>query len=225
MDSISSLGAAAGSSATTQSAAQASRDKLGADYQSFLKLLIAQVSNQDPLEPMDSTAFVSQLAQLTQVEQSISTNETLEKIETRLGASEGLSDVVLIGREVTVPTNRIELSGGRAPFSYDLAKPAESVKAVIRANDGTLLREIPGLLGPAGEQQDVVWDGKDMHGLQVPDNTFRVEIDAKDANGKQVSYTTYAASKVEQVAFRGGQPMLVLSNEDEAPAGSVIRVR
>lgn len=205
--------------------AGAAKDALGVDYQSFLKLLIAQVSNQDPLEPMDSTTFVSQLAQLTQVEQSIATNANLEQIDQRLGNVEALSDVALIGRDVTVPTDRIELREGRAALSYALSGEAQSVTLTIKTLDGTVVRELTGQPGTSGTLHRVEWDGRDSGGLPVPDSIFQVAVTATDAAGAPVAYQTTSTSRVEELTFREGYPLLVLRNGSEAYAGSMTTVR
>lgn len=205
--------------------ASLSKDKLDADYQSFLKLLIAQVSNQDPLEPMDSTTFVSQLAQLTQVEQSIVTNSNLESIDKRLGNVEALSDVQLIGRDVTVPTDRIELRDGKAAITYSLSGQAASVTVTIKATDGTVVREMTGQPGAAGVAHAIEWDGLDSGGLPVPDSVFNVSVTATDAAGNSIAYQTTATSRVEQLTFRDGYPLLILRNGAEAFAGTVTTVR
>jgi flagellar basal-body rod modification protein FlgD len=205
--------------------ASLAKGKLDTDYQSFLKLLIAQVSNQDPLEPMDSTTFVSQLAQLTQVEQSIVMNSNLEKIDRRLGNVEALSDVQLIGRDVTVPTDRIELRDGTASLTYSLAAEAQSVTISIKTADGTVIRELTGQPGASGTPHQVTWDGRDLGGLPVPDSNFRVEINARDAAGKPLGYQMTSTSRVQELTFREGFPLLVLRNGAEAYAGSVMAVR
>ena len=224
MTTLSPLNAATAASGQPAKAAD-SREKLDADYQSFLKLLIAQISNQDPLEPMDSTAFVSQLAQLTQVEQSITSNEMLEKISGQLGASGARSDVMLLGREVLVPTDQISLRDGAARFSYALGDEAGRVSARILSEDGTEMRRIDNLPGSADTRHQVNWDGRDIDGLPVPNGTFRVEIVAMDAEDEPVSHTSYAAGQVERVAFRDGWPVLELDSGAEAAADSVISVQ
>lgn len=205
--------------------ASIAKDKLDTDYQSFLKLLIAQVSNQDPLEPMDSTTFVSQLAQLTQVEQSIVTNSNLESIDQRLGNVEALSDVQLIGRDVTVPTDRIELRDGTASLTYSLSGEAQNVTVMIKTIDGTVVRELTGQPGASGVPHVVTWDGRDSGGLPVPDSIFQVSVAATDTAGAPVAYQTTSTSRVEELTFREGYPLLVLRNGSEAYAGSVTAVR
>lgn len=209
----------------TSSNAGVAKEKLDTDYQSFLTLLIAQVSNQNPLEPMDSTVFVSQLAQLTQVEQSIVTNSNLERIDARLSNVEALSDVQLIGRDVSVPTDRVELRNGRAALSYTLSNDAESVVVSIRAADGTILHEAVGQPGAGRVAHAVTWNGLDFEGLPVPDGVFEVTVDARNSEDKPVGYKTIATTRVEELEFRGGQTMLILRNGSEVHAGSVTSVR
>ncbi|MDG1128279.1 MAG: flagellar hook assembly protein FlgD [Paracoccaceae bacterium] len=210
---------------TTTTDSNIAKDKLDTDYQSFLKLLIAQVSNQDPLEPMDSTTFVSQLAQLTQVEQSIVTNANLEKIDTRLSNVESLSDVQLIGRDVTVPTDRIELRDGQAAFTYALSRDATDVAIRVMTADGTVLREMTGQPGVGGTDHAVTWDGRDVDGLPVPDGVFRVEVLARDSADNAVPYDTSSTTRVEQLSFAGGVTTMLLRNGDTAFAGTVTAVR
>ena len=74
------VGAVTGASAASESAATVAAEKAKVDYDAFLKLLVAEMNNQDPTEPMDSTKFISQLASFSQVEQSVATNKRLETL-------------------------------------------------------------------------------------------------------------------------------------------------
>ena len=190
-----------------------------------MKLLTAQVANQDPLEPMDSTTFVSQLAQLSQVEQSIQTNANLEQINVRLAAAGALSDIQLIGHEVTLATDTIELRDGSAAFEFELNEPAQSVTARIMTEDGTVVRTLSGLNTSADTAHAVTWDGYDNQGLLVPDAVFKVAIDAVDAEDTAISASTYASTEVEELTFETGQSVMVLRNGDQALSGSVIAIR
>lgn len=216
--------AAAATGAKTQSAAAVASDKLDVDYQSFLKLLTAQISNQDPLKPMDSTQFVSQLAQLSQVEQSVQTNSNLETIAAKLSSVGAMADVQLIGHEVTVPTDALPLRGGSASYSYELSDSAASAKAVIRGADGTVVREIEGLATAGGKRHDLSWDGLDSSGLRVPDDDFTVEIVARDAEGKSISYDGYGSATVKSLVFREGESRLLLDDGTEVASASVMAV-
>ncbi|OWY00871.1 hypothetical protein B6V76_15545 [Thioclava sp. IC9] len=204
--------------------ANPAQSKISADYNSFLQLLTAQIRNQDPLKPMDSTQFVSQLAQLSQVEQTVQTNTNLKTIDAKLSAMGAMSDVALMGKTVSLASDRIELRDGQASTSYELAAPADKVTAVIKTEDGTELRRITGLPGRAGEKIALKWDGRDSAGLPVPDDTFRVEIDAQDADGNAVSYDTYPSTQVEQVRFSSQGQSLVLRNGEEVPSSLIVAV-
>lgn len=215
----------AATGAATQSRSQSALDNLSNDYLSFVKLLTAQIQNQDPLEPIDSTAFVSQLAQLSQVEQTIASNTNLEEINARLAASAVMSDISLIGREVTLETDQLELSGGSARFDYEVADPAGLVTARIKAEDGTVVREFTGLAGTAGDVHSVFWDGLDDDGLPVPDSLFTIEVEAETTDGDPVESRTYASSVVEEVVFEDGAPQLVLRNGGKARSGQIASIR
>lgn len=204
--------------------AQGATNRLSADYQSFLTLLTAQLMNQNPLEPMDSSTFVTQLAQLSQVEQAVTTNAHLEQISAELSAQAMLGDLQLIGRTVTVPSTKLDLTNGSAQFSFSVAPGAEEVSARILADDGTLIREFTGLSTAAGKLNKVEWDGKDLHGLTVPDGRFKIEVTAKDPEGKTVATETYAASAVVRLSLEGGYATLHLANGETTFSGMVVAV-
>ena len=149
------VGEVTGSLGNASSTANVASQKLSADYESFLKLLTAQLQNQDPLEPMDSSTFVSQLAQLSQVEQSIQTNSHLESIAAKLNTAGLTNDLGLIGRQVSVPGNEFDVVGGRGSFDYMLEQEVASVSAVIRDRSGTLLRQLEGL-STEGLQDEII---------------------------------------------------------------------
>jgi flagellar basal-body rod modification protein FlgD len=92
---VSAVASAANSTNTTQTDA---KSKTSVDYESFLKLLVAEMKNQDPTKPMDSTDFIAQLATFSQVEQSVQSNTKLDQILQSTALSQAGS---LIGREIT----------------------------------------------------------------------------------------------------------------------------
>ncbi|MEX3314470.1 flagellar hook assembly protein FlgD [Sulfitobacter sp. PS-8MA] len=204
------------------SAAATSAGELQESYNSFLTLLTAQISNQDPLKPVDSTQFVSQLAQLTQVEQSIATNANLEQISTMLSTVGAMSDMQLIGRDVLVPSSQVRMTETDFPLSYEVAPGAEAVNIRIYSQDGNLLRELPGSSTESGEVIDVAWDRRDSQGLPVPPDTVRVEIAAKDSAGNDVRVTPLTRAEVARVNFTANGAELVLDN-GEAVLSQTIR--
>jgi flagellar basal-body rod modification protein FlgD len=216
-------------SASTPSAGQAasssSLSQLSADYQTFLKLLTAQVSNQDPLAPMDSSTFVTQLAQLSQVEQSVQVNANLAEISARISGAMAMADVQLIGRTVTAPGDRIvqPLEGTR--MSYTLSESADAVSARIVTEDGTVLRRFGGLPVTGGDYHDLTWDGRDDAGLPVVgDGPFRLEIQALDADGEMIPYTSFTQAQVASVVLSNGTPMLVLEDGTQVSSSRVTQI-
>lgn len=206
------------------SAAQGAATRLSADYQSFLKLLTAQLANQDPLEPMDSSTFVTQLAQLSQVEQAITSNANLERITNQLANAGLQGDMQFIGRAVTVPGAALVLEGGSARFGYAVSTDAKTVTAEVLGEDGTVIRRFEDLPTSAGKVHDVDWDGLDSYGLPVPDGTFTVKLTALDTEPEAIAGTTFATSQVERLTFDGWISTLHLANGEEVYAAQVVAV-
>lgn len=212
-------------SAGTQTKAQSSLSKLGSDYQSFLKLLTAQISNQDPLEPMDSTTFVTQLAQLSQVEQTVATNTNLEAMSAQLSSLGSLAGLSLIGKTVVAPSNQLALAEGLpAQIPYRLAGEANAVTMTIRDADGSIVRVLKELPRSADGIQQATWDGRDMDGLQMPEGNYSVEIEALNAEGGPITAGLYAKSRVTGLSFEDGLATLMLANGDSVMAGAVERI-
>ncbi|MBP0484574.1 flagellar hook assembly protein FlgD [Sagittula salina] len=217
------LGLTAASSAAPT--ASASMSQLSEDYQSFITLLTAQIQNQDPLEPMDSTTFISQLAQLSQVEQAVSTNDKLDGIATQLSSMAAVSGLSLIGRTVVAPGDQVSLADGSATVGYRLSADAAAVRISVQAADGTLLRMLDGSGTTGGEVHQITWDGDDYEGLQVPDGTYNVVVEALDAEGYTVPAQAYASAQVASMTFEDGLATLHLENGRSVAAGLVEEVR
>ncbi|MCA0922613.1 flagellar hook assembly protein FlgD [Pseudooceanicola nanhaiensis] len=204
------------------STATSSMSTLSDDYNSFLQLLTAQVANQDPLEPMDSSTFVSQLAQLSSVEQQIITNSHLETIGGQVATAAVLNDLSFVGHEVTIATDQMELIDSEGSFFYELADTADTVSAQIYASDGTLVKEFTGLDTTAGTLTQVTWDGTDSDGLPVPDDTFTVQIVAEDAEGESVTAETYATTAVEGITYAAGLSQLLLRSGETNTSANIL---
>ncbi|MGN0931484.1 flagellar hook assembly protein FlgD [Falsigemmobacter intermedius] len=203
----------------------ASRNTLASDYQSFLNLLVAQVSNQDPLEPMESSQFVSQLAQLTQVEQSVQVNTQMEALRRQLSLNAALSETALIGREVTVPSETFSLDEDGARFAYELGTAAETVQLQIRDASGALVAVIDQPAGEAGARREVSWDGMTSGGLRAENGRYGISVAAITASGEAGSYQTYSAGKVVAIDYNGGSTWLQLADGTRVSSGDIIGAR
>lgn len=209
----------------SNSLSQVASNKLTADYQSFLKLLTAQLTNQDPLEPMDSSTFVSQLAQLSQVEQSIQTNSHLESIAAQLSTAGLSSDLGLIGREVSVPGGVFDLVSGRANVDYMLDTTANDVIAIITDSAGETVAQIDDLPTGADTLHSFTWNGLGTDGQKVADGIYNAEIIAMDPDGNILGATAYTKAVVDRLTLSGGASVLHLNNGDTVMASAVAAVQ
>lgn len=201
---------------------QTSKATLGQDYEKFISLLVAQVQNQDPLSPMDGTEFVSQLAQLTQVEQAVRTNDTLDQLNTTLEINSALSQSFLVGREVTTLSETFTLGESGGSFSYEMEGSPSAVTAVITDAGGRTVRQIAGLSTQSGVVVDVAWDGLDDSGNPMPAGEYGVSLVTPEGAG---AYNTYATATVDSIEYAGGLPMMRLSDGRYASSNDIVRTR
>lgn len=198
-------------SADNQRTGNASLSQLGEDYNKFLTLLTAQISNQDPLAPVDSTQFVAQLAQLSQVEQAVRTNTQLETLSNQIAGLMNLGGTDLLGREVSVSSNVMELENGSVNSNYTLDAGAVDVSARITDPLGRVVRTIGGLSTTPGQETSLNWDGNDDFGNAMLDGKYTVEILAVASGGEAVTSQVSRSAVVEQVLFQEGEILFGLS--------------
>ena len=188
----------------------------------FLRLLVAQLSAQDPLNPMDSTEFTAQLAQFSALEQMTNVNSTLEDLVKAQQAMGNSSMISLIGKMVDVPGNAFEhTQGDTTNLTYALGAEADSTKIEIYNAAGILVKT---LNGPGAEGSNLVaWNGLDNQGNAVDSGIYTFEIRANDAQGKQVNATTFTTGLVTDVLFEESQAFAVVNGE-KIPAEQITRV-
>lgn len=211
--------------AAVSTGVKTTKNALGTDYESFLKLLTAQISNQDPLSPMESTDFIAQLAQLSTVEQSVKTNESLSEISRQMSTMTSMADIGLLGKKVSMATDRIELDRGSGRISYELAAESDTVAIHILDLQGNVVRSVDGPVSPTDERMYVEWDGRDSAGNMMPDGIFRVEINAEGADANTIAYNTFAEVEVDSIALDPDGTTLVLSNGQTAKSGQILGVK
>jgi flagellar basal-body rod modification protein FlgD len=206
----SSVPATSGNGAATTTAASASGSGSGmtVDYQSFLKLLTAQLRNQDPLSPMDATQFMTQLAQLSSVEQAVKTNDTLTEVKDMLHSAGMRMDMTYLGRNVQALTDQFGLAAGKAEIAYLVDGTPASVKLEVIDSTGKTVRTTSGSL--ASGRQTFQWDGVTDGGTPAPDGTYQVKITAKDKDGNKLDAATLVSDTVKEVRTVNGVSYFVL---------------
>ncbi|ALG74921.1 flagellar hook capping protein FlgD [Azospirillum thiophilum] len=203
-------GAAAPTATGTASTAVAESKKATVDYESFLKLLTAQLRNQDPLAPMDATQFMTQLAQLSTVEQSMRSNDTLGQVLDTLKSSGMRMDMALLGRKVEVESDQLSLSEGKAQAAYTVDGTPASVKLEVLNGAGAVVYGTSGSLQPGRQVFD--WTGKTSAGATAPDGLYTLRVTAKDKDGKALTAATVITDTVAEVRSVDGATKFVLKN-------------
>ncbi|WP_118984340.1 flagellar hook assembly protein FlgD [Photorhabdus sp. CRCIA-P01] len=171
----------------------------------FMKLLVAQMKNQDPTNPMKNNELTSHLAQINTLAGIEKLNTTLGSIVGQINNNQPVQASALIGRKVMIPGNTI-LSGlnkesgnvSTTPFGIELERPADSVKVTITDKQGTVVHQIDigGL--EAGVHSFPPWDGKKEDGTHVEDGAYNFTITAS-YQGEQRVFQPLRSAEVKGV--------------------------
>ena len=192
--------------------------------QDFLKLLVTQLEQQDPMNPQDGTEFVAQLATFTSLEQLINIEQGLNNVAMTSLATNNTLASNLIGKQVQVRgAAKIAHESGDHTLKFELESDAEKVTVEIMDEDGKVIRTIDTGAATKGEN-DIFWDGRDDNGNPVDEGTYEFRVEAENEEGDPVGARTTSMHLVESVSFQGGVPTLVLSNGDRVEMGDVMEV-
>jgi len=190
----------------------------------FMKLLVAQISHQNPLKPMDDTAFVAQLAQFSALEQTMGINKRLDDLTTAQRGSANTELGALVGKKVTVrgTMTSLDSSGIGAPISFTLDGNAKTVDVNIADATGKTVRTIHVGAQAAGLTK-ITWDGRNNDGLAQPPGPYTVSVVAKDGDNA-VSVSQETTGTLVGIDFSKGYPNLQLDNGVSAPASDLLRI-
>lgn len=192
LDSTSSTTAATTTSTTSNAATD--QTKLTGDLNRFLTLLVTQLQNQDPLQPLDANQFTSQLVQFASVEQQINQNASLEKLLTAQSESTMAAAVSYLGATVEVAGNALPLQGGSADASYTLPERAAQAIAVVQNAAGKAV--FTQAVDTAAGSHAFHWDGTTSAGKRAEDGTYSLHIVAKSKTGETLTATQTWSGKV-----------------------------
>jgi len=194
LDALSATTAAAGaSSATRNDAGSADR---------FLKLLVAQMQSQDPLNPMDNAQVTSQMAQINTVNGISQLNATVEGLSTQFVQMQTLQGAALVGRDVTVEGDRLAVAAGEGIGGFELDASADSVKVEVLSPAGHVVATL-----------DVGAQGAGVHAFRwaapgLPDGApYRFRVVAT-AGPLTVTSTPLMRDRIEAVSTFGDKLML-----------------
>ncbi|WP_313054882.1 flagellar hook assembly protein FlgD [Pseudomonas lopnurensis] len=186
----------------------------------FLELLVAQLNNQNPLEPQENGEFIAQLAQFSQVEGIEKLNSSMETILSGYQSSQALQASSLVGRKVIVPTDKAVVDTGET-FKASLVLPVSSSNVYVNVYDDTGATVSRVNLGPqeAGNIS-FMWDGKDASGNTLPPGTYTFEAQAT-YDGETKGLYTLLPANVDSVTLGGSELLLNLAGLGSVPLSSV----
>lgn len=169
----------------------------------FLKLLVTQMRNQDPINPMDGKEFAAQLAQFNSVEQLINVNKGIEMLaQSQQDLNSGLNNSMaasLVGKEVKGLSNQVSLKDGNAVIDFKLKHASDETRVVITDSIGNIVRsEQLGSLGNG--DQSWTWDGTSNQGEELANGIYSFAINAQNESG-DVESITFTKGIAESVKY------------------------
>ena len=212
---------------TTQQVAtntQTAKNTLGKD--DFLNLLITQMQNQDPMDPMSGSDYAAQLAQFSSLEQLTNINTSLTQ---SIGMNSVLSSSInnalaatFIGKDVRAAADSFQYQAtGPAKLGYTLSFPAQSVTVKVYNGAGTLVKTIKG----STDQGDnaLTWDGTDDNGQAVGSGAYTFQVEATDASGAVVASKSYIYGTVSGVRYKSDGTVFVIDGL-EIPLSDILEI-
>lgn len=183
-----------------QAKTSGSSQELGKD--DFLRLLVSQLENQDPLNPSDPTEFTAQLAQYSSLEQMTNINENIEDLGGAKDEIGRMSALSLIDRRVTAETDTLRFEGQPVEIGFRFDDPAESASVTIRDENGSVV-DTQEINDPQDGNNFLQWDGTDSDGGRLPEGEYMIEAVGLDADGDEIQGTTMAETMVTGADFSG----------------------
>ncbi|BBJ27558.1 flagellar hook assembly protein FlgD [Athalassotoga saccharophila] len=176
----------------------------------FLKLLVTQLQNQDPLNPMDNTQFVSQLAQFTALEQTTNLANAFTQFQNNFSNFVQLQSASLIGKTVSTQNNTVDVIAGQpGQIGFNLPSNAYVTLKITDSNGNTINTIKLGQMS-AG-MHTYQWNGLNSNGIQVQDGAYTYQIQALESDGTQLLLSGTNSGVVQSVQIENGQVYVVVN--------------
>lgn len=217
---VSATSSATTTSTTTQSSAAASTS-LTSDFQTFLLLMTTQLQYQDPMNPVDSAEYLSQLASFSAVEQQTQTNKLLTSIQGSFNML-GMAQVASwVGSEARAEMPAVVTAGESISLAPNIAQGADQAVLVVRDEDGGLVARVDIPVGSTSYE----WEPLDATGAPLPDGTYDLTVE-NYADGESLATTGVELyARVLEVQGLGDQMVLVLEGDRQVSASDVTAIR
>lgn len=210
---------------TTAALSQAFGNDKALGRDAFLKLLVAQLKNQDPLKPQDSAEFVAELAQFSNLEQTMGINDRLDVLSVQNAGLQNAQIVGMVGKNATVRGGLLtsDGSGIGIPVAFSVSDATEKTVVTIRDQSGRAVRMLDLGARNAGLVR-IQWDGRDDSGIVQPAGTYSVAVQATNAAETPVSVLQETSGRVQAVSFDKGYPVIHLETGVSVPVSDLMRV-
>ena len=200
------------SAATTTSSTSSALSSLTSNFSTFLTLLTTELQNQDPTNPMDSSTFVTQLAQISQVEAQIESNTKLDSLIS-LGENQTNNYAMsYLGKSVVLTDGTASLSSGTANWTYGLDSAASTTTLTVANSSGKTVYSASG--ETTAGTHDFTWDGTDNNGNQLADGTYKLTVASTAKDGSTVTTSVASKGTVTGVDLSGTTPQLVIGSSE-----------
>ena len=176
----------------------------------FLLLLVAQLENQDPMNPADATEFTAQLAQFSSLEQLENVNKSLEGLEAMSVEMERMSALGLVGQNVVARADQFHFSGEPVQLGYRLDAQAEDVKMYVLGQTGSTLATITAQQTDPG-QYFINWDGLGDSGMPLEEGDYFLAVRATGEEESLIQTESLVKGLVNVVDMSGAMPKLETS--------------
>lgn len=190
------------------------------DFETFLQMLTTQAKYQDPLKPIDSTEYASQLAQFSAVEQQLRSNTLLEQIATQSAQTDLLQIGAWVGSEVRGPAS-VRFSGAPVRMEPNIETGADRGVLLIQNAAGQTIRTLP--FNSFDDQ--ATWDGLTDGGSFAPQGSYAVEVQSWRGELLLNSTPLEAYGRVTEASLINGVPTLLLNDGRQISANTITAVR
>ncbi|OHC87608.1 MAG: flagellar biosynthesis protein FlgD [Sideroxydans sp. RIFOXYD2_FULL_59_7] len=218
---VDSVNSSTAGTAATSSLATSSAD-IGATQDRFLKLLVTQMKNQDPLNPLDNAQVTSQMAQLSTVTGIDKLNATVQALSSSMLASQSLQAVSMIGHVALTDGDGMDLANGNAYGGVELKDPADKVTVEIADASGALVRTLHLGAQDAGIV-DFNWDGMTDNGDTAADGKYTFTA-VSELSGKKMDATTLSYGLVNSVAQSSSGVTVNIGNQGEVGLNAIRKI-
>lgn len=205
------------------SSSEVSEGDLSISSETFLSLLITQLQNQDPLEPMSNQEYVAQLAELSSLEELGAANTSLESLYMAMASMNNAAMTSLIGLNVVAVGDTFHYSGdGSVELHYEASSDAASATLTITDSSGNEVWSGPMGALESGEGT-FTWPGTDEYGNSVAEGDYSFSISATDDAGEEVGVDTLIVGIVDSMSYDTGTPIPTIDGI-QVSLGDILRV-